>query len=47
MLLTTFSSELEISQKALVDFCKLASLLESPGFLRKNFSYLALRLELL
>jgi hypothetical protein len=33
-ILITFSSELEMSQKVLVDFCKLAGLLESPGFLR-------------
>lgn len=32
-LLISFSDQLEISQKILVDFCKLASLLESPGFL--------------
>jgi vacuole morphology and inheritance protein 14 len=37
-ILVTFSSELEMSQRVLVDFCKLAGLLESPGFLRTRFS---------
>jgi len=35
-ILITFSSDLEMSQKVLVDFCKLAGLLESPGFLRTS-----------
>ena len=33
-ILISFSIQLEMSQKILVDFCKLAGLLESPGFLR-------------
>lgn len=31
--LLTFASEFEITQKVMMGFCKLASLLESPGFL--------------
>lgn len=33
-ILLCFSNQLEITQRTLVDFCKLAGLLESPGFLR-------------
>ncbi len=38
-ILNTFGLEFEISQNVLLGFCKLASMIESPGFLC-NFSYL-------
>lgn len=36
-ILLTFAHECEITQKVMMGLCKLASLLESPGFLGKYF----------